>query len=173
MQTRSSKRKIVEINLAEKKKVLTDGIHKVTGNTTVRRIELEDGLAVLEEEKKGNLGGLINSALFIFNTSLNSDPGEPKNDKEALEGSESKWRRPACVAEINNFLDRNSWRFVPRKLVAKLGRKLIGTKMIYKKKEETDGTTRFKARCVSKGFMQIPGVDFTESFSPVATDTSN
>ena len=173
MQTRSMTRNNVEINLAEKKKVLTDGVNKVTGNTTVRRIEFDDGLAVLEEEKKGKLSGLINSALFIFNTALNSDPGEPKTDKEALEGPESRWWRPACVAEINNFLNRDSWRFVPRQRVEKLGRKLIGTKMVYKKKDETDGTTRFKARCVSKGFMQIPGVDFTERFSPVATDTSN
>ena len=44
--------------------------------------------------------------------------------------------------------------------------------MVYKKKEEPDGTIRYKSRCVSKGFMQIPGADYTEKFSPVATDTS-
>jgi hypothetical protein len=31
---------------------------------------------------------------------------------------------------------------------------------------------RRKTRIVTKGFMQIPGVDYTESFSPVATDAS-
>jgi hypothetical protein len=40
------------------------------------------------------------------------------------------------------------------------------------KKTEQDRTTRFKSRTVTKGFLQIPGVDFTDSFSPVATDTT-
>jgi Reverse transcriptase (RNA-dependent DNA polymerase) len=34
-----------------------------------------------------------------------------------------------------------------------------------------DGTIKYKARCVSRGFMQIPGVHCTESFAPVASDT--
>ena len=44
--------------------------------------------------------------------------------------------------------------------------------MVYKKKDEPDSSIRYKSQCVSKGFMQIPGVDYTEKFSPVATDTS-
>ena len=51
-------------------------------------------------------------------------------------------------------------------------RKLIGTKVVFKKKDEVDGTIRFKTRIVTLGYMQIPGVDYTEKFSPVACDTS-
>ena len=102
---------------------------------------LDDGIAVVEEEKKGKLKGSLNTALFIFNVSLDSDPGEPKIDDQALNGPERDWWIPACVAEINNFLDRGSWKFVPRKLVQGLNRKLIGTKMVYNKKDEADGTT--------------------------------
>jgi Reverse transcriptase (RNA-dependent DNA polymerase) len=36
---------------------------------------------------------------------------------------------------------------------------------------DKEGNVIFKARCVSRGFMQIPGVDYTESFAPVASDT--
>ena len=43
---------------------------------------------------------------------------------------------------------------------------------MFKKKDEPDGTTRFKTRIVTLGYMQIPGVDYTEKFSPVANDTS-
>jgi hypothetical protein len=50
-------------------------------------------------------------------------------------------------------------------------RKPITTKWVFKKKVEQDQTIRYKARCVSRGFMQIPGVDYTESFAPVASDT--
>jgi Reverse transcriptase (RNA-dependent DNA polymerase) len=34
-----------------------------------------------------------------------------------------------------------------------------------------DGTIKYKASCVSRGFMQIPGVDYAESFAPVASDS--
>jgi hypothetical protein len=34
-------------------------------------------------------------------------------------------------------------------------------KWIFKKKVEQDCSIRYKARCVSRGFMQSPGVDYT------------
>ena len=46
------------------------------------------------------------------------------------------------------------------------------TKVVFKKKDEIDGSLRFKTRNVTLGFMMVPGVDFTERFSPVATDAS-
>ena len=111
MTLRSHKSSPVEINLTQKmpkRDVMTDGKRKVTGNTKVKRITLDDSIIVIEEEKKGKLNGLITSALFIFNTSLNSDPGEQKTNKEALNGPEKDWWLSACIAEINNFLDRGS-----------------------------------------------------------------
>ena len=85
---------------------------------------MENELSVVEDEQKGML-----CDSFIFNTSLNSGPGEPRSDDEALSGPERDWWIPACIAEINNFLDRKSWKFVPREAVSKLNRKLIKTKM--------------------------------------------
>jgi hypothetical protein len=43
---------------------------------------------------------------------------------------------------------------------------------VFKKKEEQDDSTRYKSQMVSKGFQQKPGIDYTESFSPVSNDTS-
>ena len=121
MTLRSHKHSPIEVNdtstKAPKRDVMTDGKKKVKGNTKVKQITLEDGISVIEEEQKGELRGLVNSALFIFNTSLNSDPGEPKTDDEASNGPEKDWWLPASIAEINNFLDRGSWKFVPREAV--------------------------------------------------------
>ena len=36
--------------------------------------------------------------------------------------------------------------------------------------EKDDG--RYRARCVAKGFSQIPGKDFQENFAPVINDTT-
>ena len=102
-----------------------------------------------------------------------SDPGEPTTIKQAMEGSESKQWAEAIKTEIKNFMDRKVWKKVSRQdTMERLKRKLITTKWIFKKKIEIDNSIRYKARCVSRGFMQIPGVDFTESFAPVASDTA-
>ncbi|KAK6143486.1 hypothetical protein DH2020_023834 [Rehmannia glutinosa] len=49
------------------------------------------------------------------------------------------------------------------------GKRAIGCKWVYKVKMKPDGTVeRYKARLVAKGFHQEHGVDYLDSFSPVA-----
>eukprot|EP00980_Cylindrotheca_fusiformis_P025459 scaffold13757_cov82-Cylindrotheca_fusiformis.AAC.1 len=50
--------------------------------------------------------------------------------------------------------------------------KPIRVKWVFKKKNEQDGSIRFKGRIVVKGFAQVPGIDFTNTHSPVAQDSS-
>ena len=49
---------------------------------------------------------------------------------------------------------------------------MIPTKLIFEKKDEIDGSVRFKSRNVTLGFMIVLCVDLTERFSPVAMDES-
>ncbi|GKB21187.1 retrotransposon protein, putative, ty1-copia subclass [Tanacetum coccineum] len=47
--------------------------------------------------------------------------------------------------------------------------KTIGHKWLFKKKTDMDGAVHtYKARLVANGFTQIPGIDYEETFSPVA-----
>jgi len=57
------------------------------------------------------------------------------------------------------------WTLVPRPS----DHNVIGTKWIFKNKSDEHGTViRNKARLVAQGYTQIEGVDFDETFAPVA-----
>jgi hypothetical protein len=107
----------------------------------------------------------------IFNVQLSSDPGEPKTFHEAITSSDRvKWIA-AIKGELENFIKRKVW--TPTKLTKlREGQKPIKVKWVFKKKQEQDGSTRCKGRIVVKGYVQIPGVDFTNTHSPVAQDSS-
>jgi len=89
------------------------------------------------------------------------------------------------IHEADNFLKRGSWKKVKRSKVELQGRTVIGSKWVYKMKDEKgesealdvyqiDGKhyVRYKSRIVSLGYRCIPGVDYTETFAPVAADTT-
>ena len=108
------------------------------------------------------------SDLLAMNASLQSDPqeGVPKNYKELIKLKDPSWQK-SLDDELENFLKRDAWEFIPRtKLPDK--RKTLHCRWIFKMK--TDGSK--KSRSVIRGYEQIPGVDFVESFSPLATNTT-
>ena len=57
------------------------------------------------------------------------------------------------------------WKLVPKPK----GRVIIGTKWVFRNKLDEAGiVTRNKAILVAKGYLQEEGIDFNETFAPVA-----
>ena len=106
-----------------------------------------------------------------MNVQLNSDPLEPKTFKKAMKLQDKEYWTESARREANNFIKRKAWKRVLKSEVYQKGRRPIPCKWIFKRKNKPDKWLSYKSRIVVKGYMQIPGVDYTESFSPVAGDT--
>ncbi|KAK8590017.1 hypothetical protein V6N12_024403 [Hibiscus sabdariffa] len=93
------------------------------------------------------------------------DPDKRKTYQEAVLSPDSKKRLEAMRSEIDSMSVNQVWTLVePPK-----GVKLIGCKWDFKKKTDMDGNVQtYKGRLVAKGFRQTHGVDYDETFSPVA-----
>jgi hypothetical protein len=87
---------------------------------------------------------------------------ESKNFNEASE--DANWLK-SMNEELDQIEKNDTWELVPR-----LGNKnIIGSKWVYKNKMNEEGNiVRNKARLVCKGYAQIEGLDFDETFVLVA-----
>jgi len=67
-------------------------------------------------------------------------------------------------SEMRSQKENDSWRLVKRPQITSV----LRNRWVYKIKTDNDEqVTRLKARLVVKGFSQVPGVDYSETFSPV------
>jgi hypothetical protein len=87
---------------------------------------------------------------------------EPKKIEEALRDVD--WVN-AMHEELNNFIRKQVWELVERPK----NHNVIGTKWVFRNKQDQDGiVVRNKARLVAQGYTQVKGLDFGETYAPVA-----
>lgn len=107
----------------------------------------------------------LKSQMVTF-AATRSDISEPKTYRTALKIPH--WLK-AMQEEIKALIQNRTWDLVPRPPTTNI----VGSKWVFKTKLKEDGTIdRYKARLVARGFSQIPGLDFGETFSPVIKHTT-
>ena len=91
--------------------------------------------------------------------------GDPLTLKEALRRSDAREWLEAAKEEYDSHQRNGTWELVE----LPVGRKTVKCKWVFAIKRDASGNIiRFKARLVAKGFTQVPGIDFDETFAPVA-----
>ena len=93
------------------------------------------------------------------------DHDELASYQEAISSPDSDRWLEAMKYEMQYMYDNQVWTLID----PPNGLKTIGCKWVFKKNTDMDGNVHtFKARLAAKGFKQTHGVDYDETFSPVA-----
>nr|GEV31915.1 retrovirus-related Pol polyprotein from transposon TNT 1-94 [Tanacetum cinerariifolium] len=99
---------------------------------------------------------------MLSHQKLSQDKEEPKNIKEAIK--DESWTM-AMQEELDQFVCNDVWDLVPYPE----GHTIIGTKWVFRNKLDENGVvSRNKAGLLAQGYNQQEGIDYDETYDPVA-----
>lgn len=141
----------------------------------VRPARKKRGVVRYEDEFNGMRHGEFNlddyedeiDGLHCYSTVLDD---EKQSTYAGIMRSEMRQQwQSAMEAEMQSLAQHHTWDLVD----LPPGKKLIGSRWLFKVKRNADGSVnKFKARLVAQGFTQKYGVDFNETFAPVAKQST-
>ncbi|GMK58857.1 hypothetical protein CspeluHIS016_0602990 [Cutaneotrichosporon spelunceum] len=119
----------------------------------------------IEESEYHHLASLEAAAAESAHATLE----HPATIGEALAGPDGAQFAEAMQVELDALEAKGTW----SEASLPQGRKALSTKWVPTRKYDGNGNVkRHKARLVGRGFSQLPGVDFNETYSPVARAAS-
>lgn len=147
---------------------------------TVIDAETEEDLSeiaflVLDEDDVNSAQTLIDelneqydNTEYAYFSAFESDYLEPANYREMMKVQDKDDWLKGCNKKLENLKKRKVWEIIKKSDVP-ANRTLIGNKWVFKRSRKT---LDHRSRLVKLGYTQIPGVDFTDNFSPVVHDVT-
>lgn len=90
---------------------------------------------------------------------------EPRTLNEAKTRPDWPLWEKAIHEELGVLREAGTWKLVEQPT----GANIVGSKWVFRAKKDASGKiVRYKARLVAQGFSQVPGVDYFDTFAPVA-----
>ncbi|GJZ56144.1 retrotransposon protein, putative, ty1-copia subclass, partial [Tanacetum coccineum] len=117
--------------------------------------------SLIAQEESGSLEDLEIIQEEDTHPSIDTSLNHKKDDQEIDEPQKESVEFPVCMTMVLLTV----WDLVD----LPPNGKTVRSKWLFKKKTDMDGAVyTYKARLVAKGFIQTPGIDYEEAFSPVA-----
>ena len=109
---------------------------------------------------------------LVYQASTHKDPDLP-GYVEALMGPDHEGFYEGMRQEIKELESKSTWTPILRSKMQQRSHKALPSTWVFHCKRFPDGSIRkLKARLCMRGDKQVPGIDFTESYSPVVQWTS-
>ncbi|KAL0396609.1 UNVERIFIED_CONTAM: Copia protein [Sesamum calycinum] len=100
---------------------------------------------------------------------MDEDDNDPQTMEECQHRNDWKSWKKAIQDELDSLKARSIWTYNSNSKSVKP----VGYKWVFvRKRNEQNEVVRYKARLVAQGFTQKPGIDYTETYSPVVDATT-
>ena len=134
-----------------------------TERTVQNIISASNRARQLREQAEFNANFMEDLAL----TGIVHKEDNPKSVAEVLSRPNGPFWKVALDSELKSMHDHHVWDLVPHSSLP-IGKKIIKSKTIcHIKRDEIGNMAKLKAQFVAKGFTQIAGEDYHDTFSPV------
>ena len=142
---------------------VTQGTRKSMRQTKPSQ-KLRDMQAAVRAEDEEEFAFYIQLNTLIASATQDTD-SDPKTLGEAQARSDWPLWKVAMDKEMDTLEKAKTWSTVPRPS----NTNIVGSKWVFRIKRKADGSIdKYKARLVARGFTQIYGVDYFDTYSPVA-----
>ncbi|CAD6959605.1 unnamed protein product, partial [Tilletia controversa] len=126
---------------------------------------LEVSLPPASRKRKEPEGAYAIGTCFVVMEPSEVPYDDPWSVAEATRRADSKLWLESMQKELRSHDARGTWEIV----TAPLGANLISAKWVFRIKRNGDNTIqKYKSRLVARGFTQVQGVDFEETFAPTS-----
>ena len=157
---------VVELNIENPEAEVEEEKQTDDEQVTIQNQSDSDGTVVpRRSERNRHRPDYYGTWIYSGSYTAKEQGAEPVTVDEAMSSPEKEKWKEAMQKEMKSIDTNKVWELV--KLPK--GKKTIGCKWVYKRKTDADGSLeRYKARLVAKGYSQQHGLDYDETFSPVA-----